>query len=212
MNAIEGSAWHGKAKSAQLAIAGQPPIALGELEWRLSPFSLLMLKPCIVLNTHLPSQQIQADVCHSLSGNTKVNGFSLDLPVSYLQEYLPLEAKGDISVQVLSASVDSEGKIDQLDARFSWQRASAYFDGNWFVLGSFAGTAKENGSGGTAAEIFELEGPYKVELAAELSDYTEGWRVQGTIAPQQNASELIIQGLQILGEDLGNGVYRVQWP
>jgi len=154
MSASQGSVWQGSASAAQIQVADQAPLPLGKVKWRLSPWSLLTLKPCL----------------------------------------------------------DFNGEINSLDARYSWQRGRAYFEGNWFVLGSFGGTVKENGSGGALGELFDLAGPYKVRLNGQLQDYKQGWVFDGVVTPRENASELIVEGLKILGEDLGDGGYRVQWP
>ena len=119
---------------------------------------------------------------------------------------------GEASIQIIEAKIKADGKIHSLNARYSWQNGRAKFDGSWFRFGSIAGTAKENGQGGALTEIFELEGPYKIALNGEWQDLRKGWQVQGTIEPTEKADTLIVQGLQLLGEDLGNGAYRVQWP
>lgn len=213
MSSIEGTMWKGRANSAQLIILNESPIALGQVEWTLNPFSLLALRPCISLTTTMPKQTIVGDVCHSLgSGINSVKNFSLDVPVSALQNFIPMDATGDLSVQILQGQFDASGRISELDANASWQRGRVKFDGNWLALGSFAAKVKGNGGGGAIAELFDLEGPYKVSLNGELQNYQQGWNVQGTISPQAGASDLIVQGLQILGEDLGDGSYKVQWP
>lgn len=208
----QGTFWEGRAGSAQVEVPGQEPFALGQVEWRLSPLSILMLKPCIEFSSSIPRQNITGEVCQRLGGTTKVTNLSVDVPIAALNAYMPAELSGDFSLQVLEAEVSSSGSIETLNARYSWQRARASFANTWYVLGSFAGTATQNGSGGAFAELFELEGPYKVMLNGELSDYKRGFQVSGTIAPQENASDNVVQALQLFGEDLGEGRYRVQWP
>lgn len=212
MNGTQGTIWRGKASAAQFQIAGFEPLALGNVEWRLSPWSLLSMNPCLQFSTSLPRQNMSGEVCQRLGGQSKLRNLLLDAPITNLKAFLPVELSGDVSIQIIQASFASNGDIKRLDARFSWQRARAFFDGTWLGLGSFAGTAEQNGSGGAKAELFDLEGPFKVALDGELNNYREGWKLQGTIAPQQNAPQLIVQGLQILGEDMGDGSFRVQWP
>lgn len=212
MSTPEGTLWRGKARSAQYDVPGQPPVALGTVTWRLSPWSLVALKPCVDLTASAPSQNISGTVCASVGGTTEAKDFMLDAPIAVLGEYLPLPLSGDFSLQILRGKLMADGTIEDLDARYSWQRARAEFDGNWYNFGSIAGTAVANGQGGVLAKIFELEGPYKVNLEGDWQDLKQGWKVQGQIAPGAGAADIIVQGLQLLGEDLGNGEYQVQWP
>lgn len=212
MSAPQGSVWQGSASAAQIQVADQAPLPLGKVKWRLSPWSLLTLKPCLDLSTNLPRQSISAVICRGMGGESKISDLSLDAPVAMIRDYLPIQMDGDISIQIAEARIGANGEINSLDARYSWQRGRAYFEGNWFVLGSFGGTVKENGSGGALGELFDLAGPYKVRLNGQLQDYKQGWVFDGVVTPRENASELIVEGLKILGEDLGDGGYRVQWP
>lgn len=212
MGSVQGNIWQGEAGTAQFDVPGQEPLPLGKLTWKLSPWSLLILKPCLNFTSSLPGQNINGKVCQSISGTSSVKNLNIDAPIARFNAYTPLDMGGDVSIQILSAAIASDGAVKNLNAKYSWQRATAFFEGSWLTLGSFAGTARENGRGGLLAEAFDLEGPYKLALDGELQDLKKGIELQGTITPQENASSIIVEGLKILGEDLGNGSYKVQWP
>ncbi|WP_096085599.1 type II secretion system protein N [Agaribacterium haliotis] len=210
LNSVEGSLWSGKAQSAQVDI-GPESFALGALNWQLNPWTLLILKPCVDFSASLPNQQLSGSVCHGLGGTTELSDLNIDLPLSVIKAILPMPASGSVSVQVLKAKFDKQLHVEQLAARGSWQKAKVHNGETWMSFGSFAANAEADGQGGVSAKIFDLEGPYK-------SDFTASWAmgkdasIAGTVAPQNGADQVIIQGLQILGEDLGDGSYRVQWP
>lgn len=209
LNNVEGTLWRGKALSTQVDI-NKKPIALGELRWELKPWSLLLLKPCADISINLPKQSIEGRVCQGFSG-TQLKNFNVDMPVAVLKEAFDLEATGAISLQVIEASLKSDMTITSLDARVTWQNARAFVAENWINFGTFAAKANDDGNGGVRAEIFDIESPYKTALDANWKAGSPA-KVVGTIAPQKGASDLVLQGLQILGEDMGEGVYKVQWP
>ncbi len=211
LSSVEGSLWQGKAKSAQVDL-GPAPLALGEVHWSLNPFSLLMLRPCLSFSTELPSQTLSGNLCRSLTGeNTRVSDVKLDAPISVLRDILPIDATGFVSILVNDASFTSEAEILDLDGQLSWENARASTGESWINLGTFAATAKENGQGGVVAEVFDIQGPYKSQLEAHW-EAGQDWSIAGTIAPQEGAADIVVEGLKILGDDLGEGVYRVQWP
>ncbi|WP_370980681.1 type II secretion system protein N [Agaribacterium sp. ZY112] len=210
LNNVEGTLWSGRAKLAQIDM-GAESLALGELRWELSPWTLLIAKPCMKFETLLPNQQISGSFCQSVFGQSTLSDFNADLPVENLSSILPVQALGPISLQVLEASFDGDARIESLDARLSWQQARVHNGDKWMSLGSFAAKAKADEQGGVQADVFDLDGPYKSALVARWSA-GQAWVVDGTITPQEGADELVVQGLQLLGEDLGDGSYRVQWP
>lgn len=210
LSSVEGTLWEGKARSAQIDV-GPAVIPLGEVRWKLSPLSLFMLSPCVNFSANLPKQQIVGDLCQGVGGSSRIKGLSLDAPVAAFEEILPIDATGLISLQVISAEFNASGKVNAMDARLSWQSARAHTGETWLVLGDFAATAKADGAGGVKAEFFDVSGPYKTKLDATWRG-GETWKFKGTIAPQENAAEVVKQGLKILGEEVSDGVFQVQWP
>src|SRR5690606_40851449 len=69
----------------------------------------------------------------------------------------------DWSSDVCSSDlVFDKADVQKLEAQLSWQNARFLAIDNWVNLGSFAARLSENGEGGVRAELFDLEGPIKV--------------------------------------------------
>lgn len=211
LSSPEGTLWNGKARSAQVDV-GHTQIALGVVTWKLNPWTLLLLKPCVDFSASLPKQTLEGGACRAWSGRITLSEVNIDAPIKVVQAINPIEATGVISIQVETVTFDEKGYVSQLDARFSWQNARAFAVESWLNLGSFAATATEDGSGGISAKVFDLEGDYKVELDAGLAHGERDWNVLGTIAPNANAPSTVGEFLKIVGEDVGDGRYKVQWP
>jgi general secretion pathway protein N len=211
LSSVDGSLWKGRAQSAQVEI-GPTHLPLGEVNWALSPLSLFTLRPCVRFSTELPNQTLDGRLCQSLLGDTAlVESLNVNAPISAVEALLPIDATGYVSLMVKRAKFTNKAEVKSLDAQFSWENARASTGDAWINLGTFAATAKENGMGGVSAEIFDIQSPYKSELSAEWAAGKD-WSIAGTIAPQAGAASVVVEGLKILGEDLGDGAYRVQWP
>jgi len=193
LSSVEGTLWKGKARSAQVDL-GPSPLALGEVNWSLNPFSLLLLKPCVSFSTELPSQTVSGNLCQSLfSKQTQVSDLKLDAPIAVLQDLLPIQALGYVSVLVRKAKFTSDAKVLNLDGQMSWENARAHTGQSWINLGTFGATAKENGEGGVAAEVFDVSGPYKSPLDATWL-VGRDWKIAGTIAHQPGATDMVVPG------------------
>ena len=210
LGGIEGTLWSGKASSAQVDL-GPATLPLGKVRWQLKPLSLLSLSPCIEFSTELPKQTVNGEICQSASGTSVIKNLDLYAPITSIEELLNVEASGMVSMQVASAEFDSQSKVINMDARFSWENARAYIAETWLTLGSFAATAEEDANGGIKAKLFDLSGPYTTDLDANWQA-ASGWLFKGTIAPKESAPSMVVQGLEILGEEQDEGVYLVQWP
>lgn len=94
-----GTIWHGTATQAWFSHAGKSA-ALGELEWRLSPISILLLHPQLELQTRAASQALNARVSASPMGKVTVSELQANFPLSILRPWYPLLLEGEVSVNL----------------------------------------------------------------------------------------------------------------
>lgn len=209
LNDVTGTLWRGKASTSQVDL-GKESIALGEVNWKLNPWSLLILSPCISFDAQVPGQSISGNYCRGIGGSNTLKDVSIDGPMALFKKVAPIEGKGAVSLQVVSAKFD-EKSIDKMDARFSWQNASVYVENRWFNLGSLASEITHDGQGGVNAKIFDLSGPYTLAMDATWAIGGD-WKTKGKVTPKPGVPEVVIQALQVFGEDVGGGAYAIQWP
>lgn len=207
---VEGSLWNGRAGSAQLDI-GDQALALGQVEWSLDPMSILMLKPCVQFASELPGQSIAGRACQSPFGITSVSDIVVEAPISAFNQFLPVDASGQLSLNVLSAHTRGS-VVSQLDARFSWTSARVSAEGNVFTLGAFGGELQADEAGGIRANVFDIEGPFSLKGNAAWNSADNIVKIDSTVIPKPGAPDMIVQALQVIGEDVGGGAYRIVWP
>ncbi len=210
LTSVQGTLWRGSAGGAQVDVAAKT-IPLGSVRWSLDPWTLLILKPCLSFETEAPGQMIAGHFCQSPFGATRIDDLTFEAPIAVLSDLLPMAVAGRLSANIVQAEISGQS-IRSLDARFSWQDASVDAGETWIGLGSFGGQAQANGEGGIQARLFDLAGPFGLELNAGWTPGAQNWIATGTVTPKPGAPQQAVQALQIVGEEVDGGSYQVSWP
>jgi len=182
LTGVSGTLWSGRAGSAQVAVNGQM-LDLGSLQWHLDGWSLLILKACL----DVQSPNLQGGVCHGIGGTSSVKKLLVDqVPAKIFYNNPGVQIGGVGSATVQHAVLNTKGEVKDLEGSLTVQRLAVNVGTGWFSLGSFAADAKENGQGGIALKITDLEGDFKVDLQG---DYTVGGqpKLNGIITPKETA-------------------------
>lgn len=214
LTGVKGTVWSGQAASGQYDLP-KSSLPLGEVKWRISFWSLLTLKPCIQFETGPSSTTASGKACQSLAGTTYLKDLSINSSVAPFSEYLAVELGGRGSVDVVTGELrfgsNNSVNVESLDARLAWQNAQANTGDSWMNLGSYAATVKENTSKGVTAQIFNLEAPVNMEMAANWTQES-GWHLNGSVVMLEKAPDLLKQGIQLVGQELAPNTYQVTWP
>ena len=99
LSTTSGTVWQGQAAGAQLLIDGVV-LELGQLNWQLSPLSLLDKKPALHIASDASTHKIQAHVSATEHGEVTVKAMEGHLPISLLEPWFPMLVKGDIAFVV----------------------------------------------------------------------------------------------------------------
>jgi hypothetical protein len=136
---IEGSFWHGRAGAAFWQ-QGSQRFALGNLEWRLSPWSLLWLHPGAHITANYGDQVIDTRVRVSPLGTLQLRDLRAALPVEGLSQKLPLRLDGLLGLRFARAEIARrDPQLRVLEGDFEWQRAASQWNSNWVALGDYSG-------------------------------------------------------------------------
>lgn len=207
LSGVSGSLWSGKAASAQVRV-GDENLELGPLSWTLDGLSLLQLKACLDID----SQTATGYVCRTFAGKNTAQKLLVDqVPMKLLDNTVGAQLGGTGSLTIDKARVTDEGRIEQLQGNVTWQRARVNAGTGWFALGSYAADLSANESGGVAAQIFDLEGNFEVQVQAEFTPGQEP-RANGIIKPRPGAQQPLVDALSVFTETLDDGSFRVTWP
>lgn len=198
---IEGTVWRGHA--AEVALRQS---SLGALSWRAVPGRLLLMQPTWDLELRQRDGHARGRVAFSLSGKrqtfTDVDA-SLEL-ATLPPAIVPVGVAGQarISVQRL---VLEQGWPVTMAGRASVGKL--VLPGVIMALGPFEFLFPEE-SDPLRAEIRSVGGPLEVD--GEVALPARGrWRFSAELAPGENPPRELVEGLALVGEDLGNGRRRL---
>jgi len=136
LETIDGSFWQGRAGEAYVILPDQQRIALGTLEWRLRPSSLLWLHPDAHVSTEYGEQSAQADVRLSPLGTVQLHNVRATAPLAALNRWLPLPAQGTVSIDLAELEL-SRSELRKVQGQLSWQQASWEWNMRWLALGDY---------------------------------------------------------------------------
>lgn len=135
----EGGFWHGRAGAAFWQ-QGDQRFALGAIEWRLSPWSLLWLHPSAHVATTYGDQFIDTRVRLSPLGTLQLRELRAALPVAALTQQLPVRIEGLLGLRLERAELSRrDPQLRELQGEIQWQHAAWQWNSNWVLLGDYAG-------------------------------------------------------------------------
>ena len=195
LSGVTGSLWEGRASLASVRLQyGEH--SLGQLSWKLSPLSLLTLKPCAYLTTDMDKQTFTGNVCAGSSGNLDVSDADLTLPATLMQPHIPIPVGGQFSLHVDELELKGNA-LAKLKGKLSWTEALVNNGGGWLGVGSYGAELVDNGSNGVKAKVFQLTGPAEVDLQLELKA-PAGGSVQGKLLVSKSFLESA-NAMQLMG-------------
>lgn len=158
---IHGTFWRGNAGNAVLNVDGDL-YSLGRFDWRLKPLSLITMKPCSEVSFRFQTQTGAGDVC-AQGERMELSDFSVNMPASLLDLWLPATLAGDVSLMLEKGTVVGQ-QVQELAGNLSWRNGAYHDGGNWISLGSFGGNLTHDSQGGINLDVIDLGGPVIADL------------------------------------------------
>lgn len=205
---ISGTIWQGRVANVVIPYHGGH-YALGRLEWEMSPWSLLRLSPCVRFRTELEYQMSDGTACSTVGGRLTLKDTRLSVPAAIAELWAPVRLRGQLDAHIASATIVND-QVRELLGSGSWTNAEFHNSQIWIGLGTIAFDLSENGQGGIAAQIFDIDGPLDLDLNSSF-DPAGSYLVRGTIALRPQAPVEIGQLLRIVAEEEQAGRFRIEW-
>ncbi|GHD09740.1 hypothetical protein GCM10007052_08200 [Halioglobus japonicus] len=172
LQGVNGSLWHGTASRAVVSTQ-VGALQLGQLEWRIKPWSLLLLAPRVELRSQWGQQYLNAQLLVRGAEDIDLNAVDVRLPAELVKQVLPLELAGLVSLQASRLSVRA-GVPVAAEGRLVWQQAGWRASGAIRPLGDYALELTSSENGNIAGEVITLSGDLVAEggLALEGNQYS----------------------------------------
>lgn len=203
---IEGSLWSGR--MARVAVNG---VALGESEWSLSPWRLLLGEAGFGFSVTPQGGYLAGDVRLSDERLT-LSGVGGELPASTLVASLPrlpmpVEVEGSVTVEVNTLDW-AAGKLDAAEGVIVWRQATVLAPMP-MRLGDLKMELVPGPNGTLLGKLSDGGGPLGVKGDVTLSP--GGYRLNAVLTPRADTDPALAQTLTLLGRPDNQGGYRLTW-
>ncbi|QFU75024.1 type II secretion system protein N [Halioglobus maricola] len=205
LQGVSGSLWHGAASRAIVRTdAGM--FHLGELEWKLKPWSLLLLAPRVELSSSWGQQHLNALLTVHGSKDIDLAALDAQVPAELVKHFLPLQLTGLVSLQAPQIEI-RDGLVTGAQGRLVWQQGGWQAGGAPRSLGDYALEFNQLEDGTLAGEVITLAGELQAEgdLGLRGREYT----VDVLLSGPGLADPMLEQSLQLVATPEG-GNYRVK--
>jgi general secretion pathway protein N len=179
MTGVSGTLWSGSASLASINIK-DVDYSLGQFTWKLTWMSLLTLKPCANIATHLDNQDFKGRVCVGTKGAFTLQNATAKFPSALIQPQLPLPVGGQFSLNVSELSI-ANSQMKTVQGKLTWSDAKVFNGTSWMSLGGFGADFSSDGKSGVTAHVVDVGSPASVDLMVALL-YPTGGTVKGNIA------------------------------
>ncbi len=201
LQAYNGTLWQGSAGSASLAVAGGW-LQLGALEWKLSPWSLLLLSPRIQFESRWGRQRVVADVQISPTGNLQLRDSSLSFSAALVKQWLPVALAGTLELLLVEMEI-GDGMPVAGQGRLVWRDALWIGNRGRQALGDYVLEFNVEGERQVRGTVTTLSGPVQVEGSFEVQG--RSYSVDTTLRAEQGFDPELASALQLLAAPVDGG-------
>ena len=211
---VSGIVWHGSVNEL-VVLQDQRRISLGQVEWRISPQSLLRFALCSEITTQLVTQKFVGTICVSAQQTVEIRDATLEVPASLLQLWLPVRLAGKIEQDIpLLRFRDYE--VLALNGSGQWHDAGVFVGDKRVGLGAIRVDWSNDQGGNVLGRYTDLnadtgtDGPFQLDLLSALS--LQGtFQTQGNIVLRSGASDALRQLLELVAENIDSERFRIEW-
>jgi general secretion pathway protein N len=203
LSGFGGSVWSGRAAAAAVPLTGGV-LQLGELEWRLRPWSLLLLSPRAQITSRWGQQRVEAQVSVSPGGTITLSEATISIPAEIARHWFPVLLSGNVTLQT-ERLVLEDLRPTAGAGRLVWQQAGWSADGSSNRLGDYALEFEVVAPGEVAGNIITLAGPVEVVGTANL--YPDRYTVDARLGSDGGLSPGLSNALRLFATPTDSGFH-----
>ena len=166
LQGLSGTVWRGIASSVQVRLP-QGYFELGEVQWTLSPLSLLTLSPRVSLQSEWGNQAVAGDLVLRGERDLDVRELTLQFNASLLTKFAPVTLDGVFNLQLSELKL-RDGLPQSADGSLVWQDAAWRSPQGLISLGSYTMEFRQPAGEILRGDVMTLAGPLQAVGFAEL--------------------------------------------
>ena len=202
LEGVHGSIWRGKAQSLSARANGEI-ISWGQVEWQLSPMSLLSLSPTVAFSTELGSQWMQAKVTLDSLESIQLEHVRGRIPAAIVRLFAPLAVDGAFEFSFPDLQWSQSRGVLALTGSLRWIDAVWLTQTDRVRLGSYELALTSEGPD-IIGSVTTLKGA--VQAAGELRAKDQNYTVDLLIEPSGPAEQRLRQNLSLIAQPEGKGL------
>lgn len=204
LNAVQGTLWQGEVGEVRWQQQ-----TLHHVSWQVEWSRLLVGMPALHLTLNDP-ESLTGETTVGWRGDLFVEDLSLHAPVSMISSFIPMPVPigltGNASLSIRQLQINPQ-HCTQLQGALFWQQASLSTPLGDITLGTPKASLACNGDTFTAevtqnSDMVSSQSTVKMTLQGH-------YQLQSTLTAGLHLPESIRSSLNLLGKDIGNGVYKV---
>lgn len=199
LSGVSGTVWDGEAARVRIGV-----MDVGRLRWEARPLSFLTLRPTWQLEASRPDGFARGTVTIMGASGIRVSGLDLGATLDALGTWIDLAGtRGNLSARVDELSLES-GRIATLSGTVNLDSIQPL--GLRDVdLGAFQIIVPPDQTGPFSGSVAAVSGPLVLQNARVDVQPDGRFLVEGLVAAKPDAPDMIVQGLQFLGQTDANG-------
>jgi general secretion pathway protein N len=203
ISGYSGTLWNGSATRSALRL-GEGNFELGQLHWRLSPWSLLGLSARVQLDSRWGSQQFSGDVAFSSSGQVRLRDAEVIVDARLMQRWLPVQLDGLLNFSTPGMSLES-GWPAAGEGRLVWREARWYGSRGPQPLGDFVLEFYVDENRVLQGKVITLTGPIKARGKVQLED--SHYQLDLRLRSEQPMDAELRRALELMASPVGRGFH-----
>lgn len=203
LGGFSGTLWQGQAARATVVTGGKV-VHLGQVSWRLAPWSLLILSPSIDLDARWGQQRLQGNVRFGPGGGLTLRDIDVSADARLLREFMPLYVGGTLEAQLSIMSLESLAPpvIDRVDGRLIWRNGVWTARVGDVALGNYV-LALSGQQGSLLGTLQTLSGPLTVD--GQLNLEGQQYRVDVALQGPATNNEGLRSSLRLMATPTADG-------
>ncbi len=201
LQGLAGTLWHGRASRAALATPAGT-LELGRVEWRLSPWSLLLLAPSVTLDSAWGAQQLRGVVRVRGPADLDVRDLDGRVDAALLQHFIPVRLGGSFALQFAELDL-RDGEPVRATGRLVWDGASWASTEGLRPLETYAADIATAADGAISGTVVTLAGAVTAE--GGVSWQAPGYNVNIALGGPGLADPQLRQALLLMAAPEGEG-------
>ena len=206
MQGYQGSLWTGSASSVSLAVPGGW-LQLGEVEWELSPWSLLILSPRLQFESRWGRQVVVGDLQLSPTGKLRLRDTSVVFSAALVKQWMPVALAGTLEILLQDLQLE-QGLPVAGRGRLVWRDALWFGTRSRQTLGDYVLEFTIDEGQQISGSVSTISGPVQVEGSLQVQG--RSYSVDASLIAEDGFDAELGSALQLMAAPIDGG-YRLKF-